>query len=126
MNALDDLSLELPGSSFVEGSTIDATLRGTPAGDVVAADGRLELVRSTTWGYTTRNPYATLAGPGAAPGPDDADPGLLADLGAARGGRPAAAPARGVGGWPPWPGRRCRSGRRPGCYWRSPAGSASW
>lgn len=57
--ALADLDLELPGSSFVEGSTIDATLRATPAGDVVTADGRLELVRSTTWRYTTWNPYAT-------------------------------------------------------------------
>ena len=59
MNALADLDLKLPGSSFGEGSTIDATLRATTAGDVVAADGRLELVRSTTWRHTTWNPYAT-------------------------------------------------------------------
>jgi hypothetical protein len=46
------LTLDLPRPSFVEGSTIDATVRATAPRDLVVEDGSILLIR--TW-----NPYAT-------------------------------------------------------------------
>ena len=57
-NTLVDLDLELPCTSFAEGATVDATVRATAAGDVTAAGGSLELVRTITYRYTAWSPYA--------------------------------------------------------------------
>jgi hypothetical protein len=54
-----DLSLQLPDTSFIEGSTIDATVRATAEGDVKAEGGRVELVRTMTYRYTAWSPYAS-------------------------------------------------------------------
>jgi hypothetical protein len=52
-----DLSLELTGASFIEGSTIDATVRATGGRDVIVADGRVELVRTMTYRYLELGTY---------------------------------------------------------------------
>jgi len=57
-NTLVDLGLELPGTSFAEGATVDATVRVMAARDVTAAGGSLELVRTITYRYTAWSPYA--------------------------------------------------------------------
>jgi hypothetical protein len=54
-----DLSLQLPGVSFIEGSTIDATVRATAERDVMVEGGRVELVRTMTYRYTAWSPYAS-------------------------------------------------------------------
>ena len=54
-----DLSLQLPGVSFIEGSTIDATVRTTAERDVMVEGGRVELVRTMTYRYTAWSPYAS-------------------------------------------------------------------
>jgi hypothetical protein len=56
---LVDLSLELPYISFIEGSTIDATVRATAGREVMVEGGRVELVRSMTYRYTAWSPYAS-------------------------------------------------------------------
>ena len=40
MSDLVDLNLELPGTSFIAGSTIEATVRATAEGEVMAEGGR--------------------------------------------------------------------------------------
>jgi hypothetical protein len=54
-----ELSLELPGTSFIEGSTIDATVRATAEGEVMVEGGRVELVRTMSYRYTAWSPYAS-------------------------------------------------------------------
>jgi Arrestin (or S-antigen), C-terminal domain len=54
-----DLSVQLPGASFIEGSTVDATVRATAEGEVVVEGGRVELVRTLTYRYTAWSPYAS-------------------------------------------------------------------
>jgi hypothetical protein len=54
-----DLSLELPGTSFIAGSTIEATVRATAEGEVMAEGGRVELVRTMSYRYTAWSPYAS-------------------------------------------------------------------
>jgi hypothetical protein len=54
-----DLSVELPGVSFIEGSTIDATVRATAEDDVTVEGGRAELVRTLSYRYTAWSPYAS-------------------------------------------------------------------
>lgn len=54
-----DLSLELPGDSFIEGSTIDATVRATAEREVMVEGGRVELIRTTTYRYTAWSPYGS-------------------------------------------------------------------
>jgi hypothetical protein len=54
-----DLSLELPDTAFVEGSTVDATVRAAAEGEVVVEGGRVELVRTMTYRYTAWSPYAS-------------------------------------------------------------------
>jgi hypothetical protein len=54
-----DLSLKLPGVSFIEGATIDATVRATAERDVMVEGGRVELVRTMTTRYTAWSPYAS-------------------------------------------------------------------
>lgn len=54
-----DLSLELPDTSFIEGSTIDATVRATAGREVTVEGGRVELVRTLTYRYTAWSPYAS-------------------------------------------------------------------
>jgi hypothetical protein len=54
-----DLSPQLPGVSFIEGSTIDATVRATAERDVTVEGGRVELVRTMTYRYTAWSPYAS-------------------------------------------------------------------
>lgn len=54
-----DLSLELPGTSFIEGSTIEASVRATAGREVMVEGGRVELVRTTTYRYTAWSPYAS-------------------------------------------------------------------
>jgi hypothetical protein len=56
---LVDLSLELPDISFIEGSTIDATVRATAGREVMVEGGRVELVRTVTYRYTAWSPYAS-------------------------------------------------------------------
>jgi hypothetical protein len=53
---LVDLSLELPAISFIEGSTIDATVRATAGREVMVEGGRVELVRTVTYRYTAWSP----------------------------------------------------------------------
>jgi Arrestin (or S-antigen), C-terminal domain len=54
-----DLSLQLPGNSFIEGSTIEATVRATAGREVTVEGGRVELVRTMTYRYTAWSPYAS-------------------------------------------------------------------
>ena len=54
-----DLSVELPGVSFIEGSTIEATVRATAGREVVVEGGRVELVRTMSYRYTAWSPYAS-------------------------------------------------------------------
>jgi hypothetical protein len=54
-----DLSLELPDTSFIEGSTIEATVRATAGREVMVEGGRVELVRTMTYRYTAWSPYAS-------------------------------------------------------------------
>jgi hypothetical protein len=54
-----DLSLELPDTSFIEGSTIDATVRATAEDEVTVEGGRVELVRTMTYRYVAWSPYAS-------------------------------------------------------------------
>jgi hypothetical protein len=54
-----DLSVELPETSFVEGSTIDAAVRATAEREVMVEGGRVELVRTMTYRYTAWSPYAS-------------------------------------------------------------------
>ena len=56
MRRLVDLSLELPGTLFVEGSTINAMVRAPAEGEVMADGGRVELVRTMTYRYTALSP----------------------------------------------------------------------
>ena len=51
-----DLSVQLPGASFIEGSTIEATVRATAEGEVTVEGGRVELVRTITYRYTAWSP----------------------------------------------------------------------
>jgi hypothetical protein len=59
VSRLVDLSLELPAISFIEGSTIDATVRATAGREVMVEGGRVELVRTVTYRYTAWSPYAS-------------------------------------------------------------------
>jgi hypothetical protein len=54
-----DVSVELPGTSFIEGSTINATMRATAEDEVVVEGGRVELVRTMSYRYTAWSPYAS-------------------------------------------------------------------
>jgi hypothetical protein len=54
-----DLSVELPGVSFIEGSTIGAMVRATAERDVTVEGGRAELVRTMSYRYTAWSPYAS-------------------------------------------------------------------
>ena len=54
-----DLRLVLPDSSFIEGSTIHATVRATAGREVMVEGGRVELVRTMTYRYTAWSPYAS-------------------------------------------------------------------
>jgi hypothetical protein len=56
VSRLVDLSLELPAISFIEGSTIDATVRATAGREVMVEGGRVELVRTVTYRYTAWSP----------------------------------------------------------------------
>jgi hypothetical protein len=51
-----DLSVELPGVWFIEGSTIGATVRATAERDVTVEGGRAELVRTMSYRYTAWSP----------------------------------------------------------------------
>ena len=62
-----DLSLQLLSTSFIEGSTIDATVRATAEDDVMVEGGRVELVRAMAYRYTAWSPYAS---PFTVPAPD--------------------------------------------------------
>jgi hypothetical protein len=59
VSRLVDLSLELPDISFIEGPTIDATVRATAGREVMVEGGRVELVRTVTYRYTAWSPYAS-------------------------------------------------------------------
>jgi hypothetical protein len=54
-----DLSLELPDTAFIEGSTIQATVRATADREVMVEGGRVELVRTMAYRYTAWSPYAS-------------------------------------------------------------------
>ena len=54
-----DLSVQLPGVSFIEGSTIGATVRATAEREVTVEGGRAELVRTMSYRYTAWSPYAS-------------------------------------------------------------------
>jgi hypothetical protein len=54
-----DLSVELPETSFIEGSTIEATVQATAGREVMVEGGRVELVRTLTYRYTAWSPYAS-------------------------------------------------------------------
>jgi hypothetical protein len=62
-----DLSMQLLSTSFIEGSTIDATVRATAEDDVMVEGGRVELVRAMAYRYTAWSPYAS---PFTVPAPD--------------------------------------------------------
>jgi hypothetical protein len=54
-----DLSLELPDTAFIEGSTIHATVRATTEREVMVEGGKVELTRTMTYRYTAWSPYAS-------------------------------------------------------------------
>jgi Arrestin (or S-antigen), C-terminal domain len=54
-----DLSVQLPGASFIEGSRMEATVRATAERDLMVEGGRVELVRTMTYRYTAWSPYAS-------------------------------------------------------------------
>jgi hypothetical protein len=54
-----DLSLKLPDTAFIEGSTIHATVRATAEREVMAEGGKVELIRTMTYRYTAWSPYAS-------------------------------------------------------------------